>query len=283
MPFSSKISITKQIVFSNLWISFGAVCLTLNFYVLNNIKINTSLLYFVFFTTLFSYNFQRLIKIKLNINLKGERVEWIMVNQKSVLLITSIALLGSVYFGFEFILEFWAHLTFIGVLTFFYVWKIPGLNGKSLRDIPTLKIFIIAFVWVLFCVIFPYLVENRYLFTQRVIIDIISTFMLMVSITIPFDVRDMKLDKHTTKTIPQIIGETKARYLSIILFLLSEALIVYNYPNLMYSSFIFIVVSVIILNLSKQTNKEIYFSGLVDSILVIKTLIILLFKFVTFL
>ena len=264
----------KHIVFSNLWIALGAVCLTLNFYLLNNLSINTNVLLFVFFATLFSYNFQRLIKIKFKINLKGERVDWIKLNKTGIYFITIIALIGSVVYGLPLIEKTWKLLLLIGLLTFFYVWKIPGFKGKSLRDIPTLKIFIIALVWVLFCVVFPTWLADVDI--NNLIVYSGSVFLLMIAITIPFDVRDMNLDAQTKKTIPQLIGERKAAYLSVVLFLLSQVGLIYLYPQHKLGLLIFMLIGSWILIKSKNKNKELYFSGIVDGLLVLQSLLIYL-------
>jgi hypothetical protein len=251
----------------------GALCLTLNFYILNDIEINKNVLVFIFFSTLFSYNFQRLVKIKFKINLKGERVVWMQLNVKGIYLITVIALIGSFSYGLPLLEGTWWLLLIIGLLTFFYVWKIPGLKGKSLRDIPTLKIFIIAFVWVMFCVLFPSVIENVRIDSINILLYSLSVFTFMVAITIPFDTRDLHWDNESTKTIPQLIGERKAMYLSVILLLVSQVLLTYNFPKIIFSSLIFTIIGIIILSQSKNRNKELYFSGLVDGLLILQTVL----------
>ncbi len=199
-----------------------------------------------------------------------------MTHKKIIELLTVVAFIGSVFFGYELIIELWWLLLVIGLLTFFYVWKIPGLNGKSLRDIPTLKIFIIGFVWVLFCVLFLNRIENNGKIIPQLIFQGILTFVFIISITIPFDVRDMNLDAQSTKTIPQLIGEKKATYLSVVLFLLSQVGLIYLYPQHLYGLLIFMAIGSWVLIQSKNKNKELYFSGLVDGLLVLQTCFIVL-------
>jgi hypothetical protein len=271
------INLFKSIVFSNLWISLGALSLTLNFYILNDIYINKNVLAFVFFSTLFSYNFQRLIKIKFKINLKGERVDWIKTNTKGIYLISIIALIGSLFYGIPLLDETWWLLLIIGSLTFFYVWKIPGLKGKSLRDVPTLKIFVIAIVWVLFCVIFPAVIENVRINSVNILFYSLSVFTFMIAITIPFDVRDLDLDALTKKTIPQLIGEKKSSYLSAILLLISQVILFSVYPKHIYGITLFSSIALLVLMISKKRNGEFYFACLVDGLLLFQMVLILLF------
>lgn len=271
------INLFKSIVYSNLWISFGALCLTLNFYILNDIDINKNVLVFVFFSTLFSYNFQRLIKIRYKINLKGERVEWLKSNQKGIYFISFIALVGSLIYGLPLLKETWWLLLIIGSLTFFYVCKIPGLKGKSLRDVPTLKIFVIAVVWVLFCVIFPALIINVRIEKINLLLYSSSVLLFMISITIPFDVRDLHLDSMTKKTIPQLIGEKKSSILSVILLVISQAILCVVFTQHIFGIILFTGLAFLVLLSSKKRNAELYFSGLVDGLLIFQTLLLLFF------
>jgi hypothetical protein len=91
-----------------------------------------------------------------------------------------------------------------GIISFFYVLHVPGLKGKNLRDIPGIKIYIIALVWVLITVIVPYLIDTNLNF-QKTLILFGAEVLFMISITIPFDIRDINLDEKSKKTIPQLI------------------------------------------------------------------------------
>lgn len=99
----------------------------------------------------------------------------------------------------------------------------------------------------------------------------------MIAITIPFDVRDMDNDAQTKKTIPQLFGEVKAKYLSILLLVISQGILIYVYPFDLYGVLIFTILSILVLRQSKKSNQELYFSGLIDGLLLLQAVLIWLF------
>lgn len=260
--------IIKHIVYSNLWIAIGAASFTLNTYFLAQSKINFGIIGLIFFATLFTYNFQRLLKLKFKINLKGERVEWIKKNKLFIYILTCIAGIASTFLFMPFISKIWLLTIFSALITTFYVVKIPGLNGKNLRDIPGIKIYTIAIVWSISTVIIPELVDNLLSLTKMVLLAA-SNFLFIISITIPFDIRDINLDDPSKKTIPQLIGVKKANTISIILLILSQFVICFvNIGGLFYA----ILITLITLPLlwqSETKKPELFFSGLIDGILIL--------------
>ena len=242
--------------------------MTLNYYLFFNETINLKVLGLVFSSTLFTYNFQRLLKIQLKINLTGERVEWINSHVYTIYSITLISFLASIYFGLLFISKVWILFVLSGFISFFYVWKIPLLKGKNLRDIPGIKIYLIAFVWVVICVIMPFLLDSNIDYTSLSILST-SLFLFMVAITIPFDIRDIKLDDSSKKTIPQLIGIHKSVYLSIGLLVISQIILQLLLPfNI--GIWIFTIIGIITLLSAKKPQAELFYSGIIDGLLVMQ-------------
>ncbi len=237
-------------------------------------KLNYFVLGFITFSTIFIYGFQRLLKIELKINTQGERVRWMASNKKLVIVILAITISASLYLFFT----FWEDALWIFIISaffsFFYVWEVPGLKGKNLRDIPGIKIYIIALIWVLVCSLLPVLVDSHPITTQ-ILWLFISHFLFMVSIIIPFDIRDIHLDEDTKKTIPQVIGELRARYLSIALLVSSQIILFLEYKNM--GSLIFAFISIIILYKANSKRHDMYFSALTDGLLILQTLLLWIF------
>jgi hypothetical protein len=194
-------------------------------------------------------------------------------HSKTVLLILMVSVISSAYF----FLHFWIDVLWIFLIStffsFFYVWKVPGLKGKNLRDIPGAKIYIIAIIWVLVCGLMPALVANT--LNSTVIWLCLSHFLFMIAITIPFDIRDITLDDQTKKTIPQIIGKQYSVYLSIILLIGSQAILIILHPNI--GSIIFSVIGVVVLFKVRPNRPELYFSGLTDGLLILQPVLLWLF------
>jgi len=206
--------------------------------------------------------------MKLEINLQGDRVDWIKSHQVLVYSITLISFILSVYFGLSLLPKVWLLFIFSGFISFFYVWKIPLLKGKNLRDIPGIKIYLIALVWIAICVIMPFILNSNsdYYFIS---VLSISLFLFMVAITIPFDIRDIKLDDVSKKTIPQLIGVKKSVYLSIVLLIASQillqSLISFNWGILLFT-----LIGISALLKAKQPQHELFYSAAIDGLLIIQ-------------
>jgi len=88
-------------------------------------------------------------------------------------------------------------LAIMGLFYVVYVVRFIPYNNKwlALRDIPFLKIFVIAFVWALVTGLLP-LISSKDLIQINLqhILFLTKQFLFVVAITIPFDIRDMKYD-----------------------------------------------------------------------------------------
>ena len=101
------------------------------------------------------------------------------------------------------------------ILGFFYT--IPLCRSKSkyipLRQLKGLKIFLIAISWGLAIGVFP--LEDDSLGWRA--FGLIALF--VIGIGIPFDIRDLVRDAPQLKTLPQVLGETRAKALALLCLL----------------------------------------------------------------
>jgi hypothetical protein len=93
-----------------------------------------------------------------------------------------------------------------------------------MREVPGLKIFFIALVWTIVTEGFPNLLAHK----EWVILPFLERFLFVLAITIPFDIRDLKLDGEEIHTIPQFLGIKRAKSLGIICIVISELILVYR-------------------------------------------------------
>ena len=201
-----------------------------------------------------------------------------MVNNKGFVLISLIvSILSAVYFSIFFLKEVWLLFFISGILSFFYVWKIPGLKGKNLRDVTGIKIYIIGIVWVLITVFVPFFVDSNSDLNRTVIL-FLSELLFMISITIPFDIRDISLDEASKKTIPQLIGVKKSVHISIALLIISQIMMQFLMPSLNIGTWLLTVATIVILQYSHPKRKELYFSGLIDGLLILQPVLLYLFN-----
>ena len=213
------LSILDFLLFSNFFIAICAVAQGLVTYHLLKAKPSEHVLAFLFFSTLLIYNLAVLLsKPKAPQNSPFRRVRWIFAHHRftiSTTLISALCLipLGLLYLSFESKLL----MVFVGLLSVAYNIPFLSLNQKKigLRNIPGIKLFLIAFVWASSCVLLP-IVELESLHQIQVplsetVLLVAKRFLFVCAITVPFDIRDLFQDKlYELKTIPVVLGEKKA-------------------------------------------------------------------------
>jgi len=212
-------SILDFLLFSNVFIAFCAVAQGLVTYYLLKLPPDKSVLAFLFFSTLVVYNLSMLLsKPAQPQHSPYKRVRWIFSHHRLIISITLIATLcilptALLYLSFQSKLL----MIFVGVLAIGYNVPFLTVNQKKigLRNLPGIKLFLIAFVWSVSCVLLPIVeLENKYgisVSLGETLLLIAKRFLFICAITIPFDIRDLFQDKrHELKTIPVILGEKKA-------------------------------------------------------------------------
>lgn len=210
------LSVLDFLLFSNFFIAICAVAQGLVTYHLLRARPSEHVLAFLFFSTLMIYNLAVLLSTpKAPEQSPFKRVRWIFSHHRftiSTTLISALCLipLGLLYLSFESKLL----MGFVGLLAVAYNIPFLTLNGKKigLRNIPGIKLFLIAFVWASSCVLLP-IVELESLHQIQVplsetVLLVAKRFLFICAITIPFDIRDLFQDKlYELKTIPVILGE----------------------------------------------------------------------------
>ncbi len=117
-------------------------------------------------------------------------------------------------------------LIVIFVLTMFSVmYALPVRpNGNNLRSLGVLKILIVALVWTGFTVILP-IIDAHVSYSWDVWILLIQRFLLVLVLTLPFEVRDMTFDYPEMNTIPQRLGLKATKrlgyFLAVLFFVLT--------------------------------------------------------------
>ena len=114
------------------------------------------------------------------------------------------------------------------------------------------------------------------------ILHLISRFLFVFAITIPFDIRDVKYDKNNLKTIPISLGIQKSKLLSIfVLLLICFISIVQFYLkildlNLFFANIIISVFSCLLIYKSDEKKEDFFFSFWIESLSVFFYLFLLI-------
>ncbi len=280
------------LLFSNLFISFGAVAQGLVTYHLLDMKPSYLILGVLFFSTLLTYNLSILInKPQDHKASKFKRVRWIFGHYRLNVSITIISVFSLIPLFLLLSLASQVLIAFLGILSIGY--SIPiisiGQNKISLRNVPGLKLFLIALVWSLSSVALPILElqeSHQIVFAPPdLIILTVKRFLFIVALTIPFDIRDMFQDiTFQLKTIPTVFGEKKANLLCqtmlfsylILLFIFHENGFTTDFFAL---TFTIILASWLIFK-SKWEKNEYYYFLYLDGVLILQFIMLFFFKLV---
>ena len=252
------------IIYSNIFVAFCVLSLTLSSEILLKTNYFSKISEFVFFSTLFIYNFQRIIRIRKGQN--HSRKNWTYKNKNLIYLLMTIGSVMSFYRFIDFNLNTQIAIVISGVLSILYPFGI--------RKVPFSKIFVISLVWTISTMLLLVL-ENKIEISQNIILHLLSRFLFVFAITIPFDVRDIKYDQNNLKTIPIVFGVKKSIIISLVSLLISEVIFVYLNIKHLLSLTIFIgiiptyIFSIYLIINSSNKESDFYFSFWVESLSII--------------
>lgn len=268
----------KFLVNSNIYISLGAVLLTIETQILLGIEPQLKpYILLVFSGTLAEYNFHRLFTILTIKNaLESEKFRWVKNNLRIFYLIIFLSIIGLSWA----LLNTDSRLLFVllpfALITLLYTFP---LFTFRLRQIPYLKIFLIAVVWSGITTILPALDSNLFIYSSNFILLFISRIIFIFAITIPFDIRDLETDKLVgLKTIPTLVTESSAiliSQLSLILFIILSLVLFKKHLSFQLPLVISIVTTLFILSNKKLRSSKYYHYGFLDGCILLQGVLVI--------
>lgn len=206
----------ELLLYGNFWIAFGALALyqQTKFILTSDFSLD-AMSGFVFSSTLFLYAIHRLVGIQ-KVKKFAEKGRYAVISKFywHILIYAILGGLIAMYFFFGFRTHMIGIICLPAILSLAYV--IPFFSKKRrLRDFHFIKIFTIAFVWAWVTVALPLFFYDLPLSWNAALL-FAERLLFVFAITIPFDIRDLKVDEHTqVKTIPKSIGVQKSVYLAL--------------------------------------------------------------------
>jgi len=209
-------------VFGNIHVALAVYCLTritLETYGIRDAGMSE----FLFFATIVAYNGIRYVQLG---RISDLSTNWIRSNRRALLVLNLVAIGGIMRYALSVGLDELLLLLPFAIATSLYVLPFSS-RGKGLRNIPGLKLFLIAFTWAGITFLYPLAARGvnidglaGWLFLQR--------FVFIAAITIPFDIRDLQLDMPELGTLPQVLGVGWSKTVALIfvfVFVLIEGLV----------------------------------------------------------
>jgi hypothetical protein len=259
---------------SSLHVSLAVVAFTLITFFENDLKINLDLLFFVFFATLTGYNFVKYAGVaKLH-------HQSLTRNLRIIQIFSLLCFGGVLFFAFRLELSVLIATGVLGLFTVLYALPVFG-EGKSLRSLPGIKIFIIAVVWAGSTVILPLIAAEKVL-NIELLVDFLQRLMLVIVLTLPFEIRDLEYDNESLGTIPQKLGVhmTKAFGSILILIIFFTELFQRSFESTEFiAMLIILMIAGVFLWMARLKQSNYYSSFWVEAVPVIYLGVYLIFRF----
>lgn len=251
--------------------------MTYQTFLLFGYPVNYTLLFFVWFSTLCSYNFHWLLTpapattaIKANWHYKKRHLH---------IILAGIGMIGATYYGFH-LLAYWPWLLSIAFITFLYSapkLQFPPFN--QLQKIAVAKTAFLTLVWTYVTAILPLVVNtNKWSTAQH--LYIFNRFYLIYSICILFDNRDKETDRQqgirslVTNITDKGIGVLF--WISISVTLLSNIALFYYLPFNVAVTFFVPLLILTLLNIPiNKTESDYYYYFLLDGLMMLSGLLLI--------
>ena len=243
----------------------------------------------LFCSTLALYNFSILLsKPEKPENSRFQRVRWIFSHYRLIITLTIISAIAIIPLSFFLNTSSKILLIGLGLISLAYNLPIFLIDTKrfSLRDIPGVKLFIIAMVWAASCVLLPILaIEGNNAATitlNETIVLFLKRFFFIAAIAVPFDIRDIFQDKsNELKTIPIIFGEKNSLLICQILLAI-YLLLLFSFTEKIDGNFFALSLTIFLsgwlIFKSKWKKNEYYYFLFLDGTMILQLIMLLIFS-----
>ncbi|MBI4945887.1 MAG: UbiA family prenyltransferase [Bacteroidetes bacterium] len=255
------------LLYSNIFISICAATITTETYLLIHSEINWLYIAFVFFSTLFLYDFPSLYFAEEAFSAnQSERHKWILENRNTLIGFSAISFLVISITVFFFPLKFILLMIPNAVLAFAYFFP-----QTRLRSITGLKAAVVAVVWTMVTYVYPLLLcpltcgESWRGVSER--------FLFMLPLCIIFNVRDIEADRIAgVRTIPVVYG-TRATIIICLISLLLFSILVFFHRRGSAETMALIasaIVSAILILKSSHNKHDYFYSFWIDGMIILQ-------------
>ena len=220
--------VVEFILFSQLFIAAGAAAQTAFTYQLLGQTIDLRVVTLVFFATLALYNLSMVLS---NPGKKPasllKRVQWMSKHQHLCSTFTLIGGLSTLCLSFFLSATAQVVLASLALISIAYSLPLLPFRGErvSLRNIPGLKLVLIALVWALSTTLLPIMNNPASHNAGTLWLLLAQRILFFMAIAIPFDVRDIYQDSiYSLKTIAVVLGKQKSQFIAHLSLALSSVI-----------------------------------------------------------
>lgn len=279
---NSPITILNALLFSNTFIALCAMAQGAFTYLLLGVAVNYFIILFLGCSTFCLYNLS--LALSKPTDYKSSpyiRIRWFFAHEKLIALLSLISFFALIYLSFQLSIKTVLFLALLALIALSYNIPVLKINKKrfGLRRIPGAKLFLIAAIWALSCVLIPILeLKNQGVLISRydTILLFSKRFLFLLAITLPFDIRDFEEDqKFNLKTIPVLIGKNASLYTCIVLLATYSVLLFFFSPTIgthVITLAAVVLITVILILNEKFKKNEYYYFLFLDGTLILQFL-----------
>ncbi|HMO38947.1 MAG TPA: UbiA family prenyltransferase [Saprospiraceae bacterium] len=258
-------------MYNNLWIAAGALALCLQTqYLLIGAIVLTPWTLFVFFATLLLYALHRLVGLRLTTD--TPRYQAFIKYRKSLIISAIVGIIGSLLFFLQLNPPLQIMVLPVAFLSLGYALPIlPG--GRRLRDLPYLKVVLVAGCWAVVTVVLPAM-EYHILYNIPMWLMALERMLYIFAFAIAFDIRDVAVDRQNeVRTLPGCLGIKVSKSLSYSFLCFNFFIIILNYQLDAYAwqQVLALALSTlfcaILIYFTTTARHDYYFIGLLDGLL----------------
>lgn len=268
------------LLYNQVLVALPVAIFTLASFNLFNLEFQYSVAAFVYFATYTLYNFHRLYGVFLGNPADYEKRHWYTVQHfEFQCLLTIFSLLVTATLFLNFTIQSQLILCLAAGISLLYSVKLRVFNFPlRIRDIPFLKVFVIAFVVAAVSVFIPYLEGPKATLPNSIWWYYLEHFLFLISITIPFDARDVNLDaKYKLTTLPVFFGKPISAVIATLFFAAFSWLYFFlhefNYSDLLLLGSILFVVNLGILH----RQKDWFYTLIIEGTMVLYFILVVFF------
>ena len=164
-----------------------------------------------------------------------------------------------------------------GILSISYVRDLGALGlHRALREIPGMKIYIIALVWMMVTVFFPFSAAHGANW-MGALAQGFAVFFFIVGLTIPFDIRDKNFDQIGLQTLPQVFGTKRAKIVAFSALFLAYGIWVFVCPRFWLLFAVFWLLANLFVWYSGQGRHTLYYTFGIDGLIFLQGISLLLY------
>jgi 4-hydroxybenzoate polyprenyltransferase len=267
------------LLYSNFWIACCAVAMTLQTQLLLHGQLEYNpLIGLIFFATLMVYAVHRIVGLfRLQEFIQEGRYFIINKFKSHIWIYATVGLLGSIYCFFQLQRPVQIAIVLPAFFSMGYILPVFGRSTKlRLRDFNGIKIFLVASVWAYVTVLLPAL---QYPVAQSTIIWMfIERFIFVFAITLPFDIRDLKVDEfNQVKTIPSVLGINRTLLLAMGLLDIFWIICYFSYDlNVFWAMLATALFTALLIYQSPKQQHDYYFTGFLDGTMILQPVLVYL-------